>query len=179
MQLTTAILANICNNAQRNYGELVDSIQFVIDNYDLSTVNRVAMFVAQCAHETGRFRYVKEIGNDAYFQKYEFRKDLGNVQPGDGVKFKGRGFIQITGRYNYTQCANAIGIDIVAHPELAETYAVAAQVAGWYWQVKKLNMWCDANNCKKVTKLINGGYNGLPQRLALYNRMKILLKEQV
>ena len=93
----------------------------------------LAAFLGQCAHESAKFTTTKEFADGS---QYEGRKDLGNVKPGDGPKYKGRGFIQITGRANYTQAAKDLGIDLVNHPELAERPDVATKVSLWYWKTR-------------------------------------------
>lgn len=127
------------------------------------------MFLAQCIHETGCFKWVRELGKPEYFNKYDFRKDLGNVYKGDGGKYKGRGFIQLTGRANYEKAGEFLHLPLVEQPELVESYTIAALVAGWYWKNKNLNYWSDVSDLKKVTFLINGGYNGLEDRQNWYN----------
>jgi putative chitinase len=136
---------------------------------------KLASIMGQCAHESGSWKYVKELGNDAYFAKYEpgtsIGKRLGNTEPGDGPLYKGRGFIQITGRYNYTQAAKATGLDLVNKPELAEDPANACKLVDWFFftlnkgRTNSLN-WADT---QAVTRLVNGGLNGLDDRTARYN----------
>lgn len=126
----------------------------------------VAMWLAQIAHESGELRYTAEIADGS---AYEGRADLGNTQPGDGRKYKGRGLMQITGRYNYQQVSDALGIPFVDMPQLMETPEAAAQTAGWVWQ----SFGCAAlmnstDPCYAVTRKINGGTNGLDQRRAYY-----------
>lgn len=121
----------------------------------------LAAFMGQTAHESDNFKTTKEYSSG---QQYEGRKDLGNVHPGDGVKYKGRGFIQITGRYNYTQAAKDLGIDLVNHPELAERPDVAAKVTWWYWKNRVRPNVGNFENVKQVTKTINPGLRGLEKR---------------
>jgi len=142
--------------------------EFEIDNSPL----REAAFIAQVAHESGQFRYVRELASG---EAYEGRADLGNTQVGDGVRFKGRGLIQITGRANYQACGDALGIDLVADPELLETPELAARSAAWFWSEKKLNELADEENFKLITKRINGGYNGYQERVAFYERAKTVM----
>ena len=104
----------------------------------------------------------------AYFEKYEGRKDLGNTQPGDGPKFKGRGFLQTTGRVNYQQFKDAFGVDVISDPEkLAEPENAAKSAMFWFHKnAKKVEKMSggDWSNTKGVTKAVNGGYNGLAER---------------
>ncbi len=106
------------------------------------------------------FRCVKENGNDAYFARYENRKDLGNTQPGDGARFKGRGFIQITGRANYTKYGQKLGIDLVGNPDLALDPKIAAKILVCYFVDHGCSTWSLRGNWRKVRKLVNGGLNG-------------------
>ncbi len=133
---------------------------------------REAMFVAQVAHESGSFRYTKEIASG---EAYEGRQDLGNVERGDGVRFKGRGYIQITGRANYKACGEALGLDLIEHPELLESIENACRSAAWFWYVKGLNQIADKGDFLTITKRINGGTNGWKERMAFFDRAKQVL----
>lgn len=142
---------------------------------EINTPQRQAAFLAQIAHETGGFRWVRELGRTAYFKRYEGRADLGNTEPGDGARYKGRGFIQITGRYNYTQAGKALGINLIDNPILAERYDIAARLAVWYWNSRNLNTPADAGDelgFKVITRRINGGLNGYEDRLTYWSRAK-------
>jgi len=134
---------------------------------NITTPQRKAMFLAQLAHESGELRYMEEIASGA---DYEDREDLGNTQPGDGVRYKGRGPIQLTGRSNYRVAGQALGINLEGNPARAKDPDVAFRIAGWYWQSRNLNSYADAGNFREVTRLINGGYNGLADREAYYRR---------
>ncbi|WP_414641263.1 LysM peptidoglycan-binding domain-containing protein [Archangium sp.] len=133
----------------------------------INTPKRQAAFVAQLAHESGEFRYMEEIASGA---AYEGRKDLGNTQPGDGKRFKGRGPIQLTGRANYTAAGKALGLDLVNNPKSAATPEVGFRTAAWFWNTRNLNSYADAGNFKEITRRINGGYNGLADRQKYYAR---------
>lgn len=143
--------------------------------YEINTPLRVAHFMAQLSHESGGFKYLKELGNNAYFKKYEGRKDLGNIFSGDGLRFKGRGYIQITGRANYTELSKDLKIDFVNNPELLEQEANAILSALWFWNKKKLNFFADEDNISTITKRINGGFNGINERKKLLEDYKKLL----
>ena len=142
--------------------------------FDINTAERVAAWLAQLAHESGQLRYVREIASG---EAYEGRKDLGNTQPGDGARFRGRGLIQITGRANYEQLRVALGLDCVAHPEILEDPHNAARVSGWFWKGRGLNELADggAANFTKITRRINGGTNGLADREMFYSRARAAL----
>jgi putative chitinase len=135
--------------------------------FGIDTVERETMFLAQVAHESGAFNYVREIASG---QAYEGRKDLGNTEPGDGVRYKGRGLIQVTGKANYKSCGDALGIDLIAQPELLETPEYAARSAGWFWDSRKLNAIADKGDFLLLTKRINGGTNGYADRQAYLQR---------
>lgn len=136
--------------------------------FTIDTPKRQAAFLAQLAHESGSLKYTREIGDDAYFAKYEGRKDLGNIYPGDGLKFKGRGFIQVTGRSNYAACGYGLGIDLINSPEVIEQPTEAARSAGWFWKANNLNQFADWDKFGALTKKINGGYNGLDERIQFW-----------
>lgn len=135
--------------------------------YEIDTPVREAAFLAQIAQESGQLRYVREIATGA---AYEDRADLGNTQPGDGIRYKGRGLIQITGRTNYEKCGAALGIDLIDTPEMLETPENASRSAAWYWKTHGCNELADAGNIEKITRRINGGLTGHQDRLAYYAR---------
>lgn len=130
---------------------------------------RLAHFMAQLIHESGSFRYMEEIASG---QRYEGRADLGNSQPGDGVRFKGRGPIQITGRTNYRRYGRRIGIDIERHPEIAAIPSIGLHLALEFWKLNGLNTLADADDCRAITRLINGGLNGFDDRGAHLAKVK-------
>lgn len=142
---------------------------------EIMSLPRIAAWLAQVSHESGSFKYNEELASG---EAYEKRKDLGNIYKGDGVTFKGRGFIQITGRSNYTQLSKALGIDFVSKPELASKDEYSARAAAWYWKSRNLNKYADLNSQEgfdKITKLINGGWNGREQRNKFYEKAKEVL----
>lgn len=131
---------------------------------EISTPLRKAHFLAQLGHESGSLRFTSEIASG---QQYEGRRDLGNNQPGDGPRFKGRGLIQITGRSNYTAYGKARTRDFLTGNNpllLATDPMIAADCSGWFWSTRKLNTLADQDNLLKITKRINGGTNGLADR---------------
>jgi putative chitinase len=172
--LTSEDLGKIINRNvyKPKQDDMVDALNNGMVEGEVTTALRAAMFLAQVLHETGSFKWFTELGNDGYFAKYNGRKDLGNTQPNDGPRFRGRGFIQITGRANYTIAAKALGLDLVNHPEIAADLTPGARIAGWYWKTRNLNVPADAGDIKRVTKLINGGYNGLDDRIKWYEKAK-------
>jgi predicted chitinase len=141
--------------------------------YEINTPLRVAAFLAQLAHESAELKYFEEIWGPTPAQKgYEGRKDLGNTQPGDGKRYKGRGPIQLTGRANYKTFGELLGVDLVANPDLAATPEWGFQIAALYWKRKGLNELADVEDFKMITKRINGGYNGLADRENYYSIAK-------
>jgi putative chitinase len=148
-----------------------DALPAICEKFDITTTNRQAHFIAQCAHECDHFKTTQEYASGA---AYEGRKDLGNTKSGDGKRYKGRGLIQLTGRANYAAASKALGVDYIANPELVERFPAAADVSAWFWDTHKLNQHADRDDVRAVTKVINGGYNGLDSRTALLSRAKIV-----
>lgn len=130
-------------------------------------VTRAQYFLAQLGHESAGFRYMEELASGS---NYEGRKDLGNINKGDGVKYKGRGIIQLTGRHNYRNAGKALNVDLENNPQLASNEKFASLIAGWFWNSRNLNFWSDKQDFRQVTKLINGGYNGWEDRLKYLKR---------
>lgn len=149
-------------------GPLSDSMM----EFDINTKARQAAFIAQIGHESGQLRYVRELASGS---AYEGRKDLGNTMPGDGVKYKGRGLIQITGKANYVALMMALGIDCLENPEVLEEPVNASRSAAWFWKDRGLNELADQGNFLAITKRINGGTNGLEDRQALWAKAKEVL----
>jgi len=148
--------------------------------HTIDTPLRTAAFVAQLAHESGEFRWMEEIWGPTPAQlRYEPPSDLaaklGNTQPGDGKRFKGRGPIQITGRFNYAKFGAQLGLDLIADPAQAAAPEVAFATAGLFWQSNGLNELADARQFVAITRCINGGTNGLAERQRYYERAKAVL----
>lgn len=127
----------------------------------ITTPTRARMFLAQVLHESLALRFFEEIASGA---KYEGRLDLGNTQPGDGRRYKGRGPIQLTGRANYRSFGRALGLPLEEQPQLASRHDVGWRIAGLYWQQRGLNELADVEDFVTITKRINGGLNGLEDR---------------
>lgn len=145
-------------------------LQAAMTEAAINTRLRVCAFLAQLAHESGQLKYWKELwGPTAVQLRYEGRKDLGNIHPGDGERYMGRGPIQLTGRTNYRAAGLALGLDLEGSPELVATPAVGFRVAAWYWTTHHLNALADAGNFDAITKSINGGFNGKAERDAFYH----------
>ena len=142
-----------------------------LDEYKINTTNRRAMFIAQTLHETGGYKFLHEIwGPTQWQEKYEGSKELGNTEPGDGEKYKGRGLIQCTGRVNYTAFAVwANDMTIVDSPEKLEEPEYALLSAIWFWTKHNLNEIADDDNIDKCTRIINGpGMLGHEERKKYY-----------
>lgn len=174
--LTLQTLKDICTNGSViNIRKYVEPLNRHMQAFGIDSFVRIRHFIAQVAHESGEFRYVLEIASG---QAYEGRKDLGNTQPGDGVKFKGRGLIQITGRSNYERCSLGLFGDkrLLDNPELLEEPVNAVRSACWFWQANNLNALADKDDVRAVTRRINGGYNGLEHRAQLLYRANLYIR---
>lgn len=155
--------------------EFAQPIIDCMERYQINTPLRQAHFLAQIGHESGELRFQEEVASG---RAYEGRVDLGNTQPGDGARFKGRGLIQLTGRANYKEYAgaNQFDKDVVNDPEIVATDKdLCVDVAGWFWHKREINLLADQDKLEKVTRRINGGLNGLDHRRTLYLRAKSLL----
>jgi len=169
-----------------------EALDQLLDDYEINTPLRVAHFVAQCAHESGNFVFIKENLNykaaslqkifSKYFptaelaQQYANRPERianriyanrmgnGNEASGDGYRYCGRGLIQLTGKDNYTFFAGSLDIPVEEASDYLATFEGAAQSACWFWEQNNLNRFADANDTKGLTKAINGGYIGLSDR---------------
>lgn len=152
------------------FSPLVDAME----EFDITTPLRQAAFLAQIGHESGQLRYVLELASGS---AYEGRKDLGNTQPGDGPRFKGRGLVQVTGRSNYAKCGAALGLDLINHPELLEQPINACRSAAWWWKAHGLNELADEGMASFgiIVRRINGGTNGIADRLALFRKAQDVL----
>ena len=177
MPITAQQLLQILPNAGPLAGVFVPALNTAMNHYQIIGTKRIAAFIAQIGHESGQLKYVKEIWGPTKAQaRYEGRADLGNTQPGDGSKYRGRGFIQITGRANYEACGEALGLDLVNHPELLEKPQHACMSAAWFWASRGLNTLADAGQFDTITRRINGGQNGAADRQMLYARaLKVLV----
>jgi putative chitinase len=168
-----------------NIQTLLSCLGETCNKFAITTPAAQLSFLAQVSHESGSFFYTEELASGT---AYEGRKDLGNINPGDGVRFKGRGFIQITGRANYQAVGQTLGADFISSPTLLggkniqtcspDQLKYAALSAGWFWNRRGLSVIADRIDLerpideepnldlfKEITHKINGGYNGLPDRL--------------
>ena len=175
MTITAQQLLQILPNAGKQAGVFASALNLAMDRFQINTRLRMAAFIAQVGHESGQFRYVKELGGDQYLSKYDtgtLAKRLGNTPEadGDGAKFRGRGLIQVTGHDNYLACSKALFGDdrLLRTPELLEQAEWAAKSAAWFWNSRNLNALADAKNFDLITRWINGGLNGIKEREAFY-----------
>jgi putative chitinase len=180
MVITQAqLLRAVPNLYKPRLDEFVASFNMWAVHFGINSPKRIVHYLSQCFHESGNLRYVEEIASG---QQYEGRKDLGNTEVGDGKRYKGRGFIQITGRSNYTSFKNSdcCTEDVVKNPEKVAQYPLNQVASMWFWQKNGLNEMADRDDggtsgedvCKNISKRVNGGYNGLSDRLYLYRRFK-------
>lgn len=146
-----------------------DALPELCEKFEINTKLRQSHFIAQCAHESDHFRTTVEYASGA---AYEGRKDLGNTHAGDGKKFKGRGLIQLTGRFNYQKAAQEFKQPFVDDPELVMRFPWAASVSAWFWRTFDLNTIADTDDVRAVTRRVNGGLNGLDSRVAALSSTK-------
>jgi putative chitinase len=144
--------------------------------FGIDTERRAAMAVAQWAHESDRFKTSQEYASGS---AYEGRRDLGNSHRGDGVRFKGRGRIMVTGRTNYAAMGKALGLDLVGHPEMLAQSPQSELASGQWWHDHGCNGFCDRDDFVGLTKRINGGVNGLADRQQLYAAARKVAKDLV
>lgn len=165
--MTLEQLTKLCGSGSRAAAFLAP-LNDAMAKYDVSNKLRQSAFLGQVMQESGQLYYVQEIASGA---EYEGRKDLGNTQSGDGMKFKGRGLIQITGRANYEACSLALFGDrrLLDNPGLLEAPEYAGISAGWFWDSKGLNALADEKLYKAITRRINGGLTAYDQRLVYTN----------
>ena len=145
-------------NCARFSGHLVAAM----DEFGIDTALRRAYFLAQIAHESASLATTSEYDTGG---AYEGRRDLGNDQPGDGVKYKGHGLIQTTGKANHFRVADYFGVDRAAVVEWLKSPEGAARSAGLFWRDNNCNVSADADNIRANTRIVNGGYNGLSERV--------------
>ncbi len=149
--------------------------QKLLPKYHIDTPLRMAHFFAQVGHESLSFVYTQELASG---EAYEGREDLGNTQEGDGVRFKGRGLIQLTGRANYKSYGEHISVDLLKEGNetlVSSTPEYAVGVSLWFWDSRKLNRYADEDDIRQVTRRVNGGYNGLDDRTQYLQRAKFFL----
>jgi len=174
--LLWAIAPRLTGAAARAQARVLNAIapalRPVLMEFDISTRLRAAHFLAQIAHESAGFRTTEEFASGA---AYEGRGDLGNTEPGDGPRFKGRGLIQLTGRANYRRFGAMLGMDLEGNPHQAAEPRLSLRIAGLFWRAHGLNAPADRDDLEAVTRAINGGLNGLADRRAYLARARAAL----
>lgn len=202
MLLTLEDLAAIMPNAGTNAIRFVGPLNVTMQLFDILEPRRVAAFLAQIAHESSELTQVTENlnysvqGLRAVFKRhfalqelekfahhpidianrvYAFRNGNGSEATGDGWRYRGRGLLQVTGRANYAHCGEALGLDLIEYPDLLIEPAYAARAAGWFWSSRNINACADKEDIVGVTRIVNGGVNGLDHRKAWYARAKEVL----
>ena len=148
---------------------LSGSFAQVLESYRIDTALRIAHFMAQIAHECAGFRTTEEFASGA---AYEGRADLGNTEPGDGRRYKGRGLLQLTGRFNYRDMGARLGIPLESEPERAAEPVLSLRIACEYWTRHDINALADRDDIVAVTRKVNGGLNGLEDRTRYLRRAK-------
>jgi putative chitinase len=169
MEITKEEVLKAFPDCTKNAEEVATALNWWLPKYSINTEKRIDNFLAQVRHETGGLRWWRELGGKSYFNKYEpntsIGKRLGNTTPGDGYKYRGRGIFQLTGRHNYQTMGLKLGLDLINHPELAEEPFNAVRIACQYWDDRNLNRFADIDDATSITRRINGGLNGLQDRL--------------
>jgi putative chitinase len=170
-------LRHVCPNlGQADAARIAAGLGEAFHRYGIDTERRAAMAVAQWAHESDRFKTSQEYASGS---AYEGRKDLGNTQRGDGVRFKGRGRIMVTGRANYAAMAKALDLDLTGRPELLAESPYSEMASGQWWNDHACNAFCDRDDFVGLTRRINGGVNGLADRQSLYVRAREVARDLV
>jgi putative chitinase len=182
-------------------GKWLEPLQETFEKYDINTPQRRACFIGQAMHESGGLKNLVENLNysaqglmrtwpsrfpdmdtaDKYAHNAEkiankvYSGRMGNTNDGDGFKYRGRGIFQLTGKENYKNCSDGIGVDLIAHPELLQEPRCACLSAGWYYNKRNLNQYADIMDIETMTKKINGGTIGLEDRKAKINKVLDIL----
>ena len=182
----------------------LDGLNHCFDKYEINTPERQACFLAQVMHESGGFKFLEENLNYSAqalmrtwgsrfpdldtAEKFEYKPEkiankvyagrMGNIEEGDGYKYRGRGLIQLTGRENYANFGHNVDVDVLSNPDLLATPEYATLSAGWYWNKRNLNSLADNMDVEGITKKINGGVNGLADRKARTEKVLAILRDK-
>lgn len=151
---------------------LAENLDDQLAKYNIDNYLRICHFLAQAAHESAGFRTLEEYASGA---AYEGRRDLGNVNPGDGRRYKGRGIFQLTGRANYRVFGQKLGYNLEDRPELAADPLISIKTACEYWNSRSLSTYADLDDVLTVTRRINGGTNGLEDRKNYLSKIKSII----
>lgn len=201
MAITAELLQEAFDLEDGTAEKYIDALNAAMDEFEINTSQRRAMFLAQCCHESGHFRAVSENLNykadsltrvfPKYFRDvdpndyakqpekianrvYGGRMGNGDEESGDGYRFRGRGLIQLTGKSNYIACSEDLEVDLIENPDYLITPEGAARSAAWFWSANDLNKYADADDIVGCTKRVNGGTIGLEERTELYDEAKAL-----
>ena len=175
MKVTAPQLVAIAGREVANAEALAAAYNANLLAYGINTKLRLAFLLSQIAHETGGFRWFRELGTDAYFARYDGRLDLGNTEPGDGPRFKGRGGLHHTGRANYAHLQAVLSVPLLEEPSLLELPEHFVRADLDYWSRKKINQLADKDDAVGVTRKVNGGLNGYSDRLKYLLRARKVL----
>ena len=194
-QFATALYED---STDEDIDKVYPALAAAMEEFKIDSPKRIAMFLAQCAHESGYFTTMRENLNYSadglkkifpkYFASrnaqdyhrqpekianvvYSGRMGNGDEASGDGWRYCGRGFIQLTGKSNYDACGKALGVDLSENPQYLETPEGAARSAAWFWSKNGLNKFADEGDIKGATKRINGGFIGLEDRTEIYEEV--------
>lgn len=185
MKITKDQLVAILGKTKLNDAKIdgiVDSLNQTFDKYQIDSNKRVCHFLAQVLHESGAFKYSEEIwGPTAAQAKYDTRVDLGNTPEadGDGYTYRGRGWIQLTGKANYIALGRDFNMDFVTNPDLVANTPYDGLAAGWFWNKRKLNTYADNDDITTITKKINGGLNGFDDRKNWLTKARAVLPYEI
>jgi putative chitinase len=194
------------NTPAATLANIVDPLNQTLSKYQINTKQRISCFLAQAGHESGGFNYFKENLNysaagllatfPSHFNNvtagqyarqpekianrvYANRNGNGDEASGDGWKYRGTGYIQLTGKHNQVSFINSLQMNVDSGILYLNTYIGAMMSAGWFWNNNNCNTLADANNFTQVTQVINGGQNGAADRLALYNKALSVLPDDI
>lgn len=175
--ITKEMLKAIAPNSKSEIIDpLVKYLDMYLPKYEVNSYLRICHFLAQAAHESASFRTLEEYASGS---AYEGRKDLGNVNKGDGVRYKGRGIFQLTGRANYRDMGKKLNLDLENNPQLAATPEVSVLTALEYWKSRGLSTYADKDDVTTITKKINGGLNGFDDRKNYLAKAKTVIPKTI
>lgn len=173
--ITIEQIATIMPYGAPRAGQFADAFSAAMQEFGIRDGKRAAAFVAQVAHETGELRYMRELADGLAYEPSppgailnKLAVALGNIQQGDGPRYKGGGGLMLTGRTNYDHCGRTLGIELLANPALIVLPLTAMRTAGWFWTQRGCNDLADGDSFFEITHRINGGYNGGDSRLRYY-----------
>lgn len=170
--LTLEFIKKICPTAKTSIAiDFVKYFNIHADKYGVNTPLRICHFLGQVLHESAHLQTREEYASG---KAYDTRTDLGNTPEvdGDGELYKGRGYIQLTGKINYRTVGKKLNLDLEKNPLLVLTPEVSMLVTFEFWKMKDLNKWADQDNIIEITRLVNGGKNGLAERISYCNKAK-------